>query len=127
MKFKNYKKRIVAISTLSLCSTIAFSGSNSIINKQISSKQNKKHSSQSKTTIVQDILNKDIWFDWSFCKADHGFFWFVFKKQKTGCSNICCKVGASGLRKTIQLCNSLVHRTTWLTPVIPYRSEAKRS
>lgn len=60
MKFKNYKKRIVAISTLSLCSTIAFSGSNSIINKQMSSKQNKKDSSQSKTTIVQDILNKDI-------------------------------------------------------------------
>ena len=60
MKFKNYKKRIVAISTLSLCSTIASSGSNSIINKQMSTKQNKKYSNQSKTTIVQDILNKDI-------------------------------------------------------------------
>ena len=60
MKFKNYKKRIVAISTLSLCSTLAFSDSHSIINKQISSKQNKKDSNQSKTTIVQDILNKVI-------------------------------------------------------------------
>ena len=52
MNIKNYTKRVVVISSLSLCSTIAFSGSYSIINKQINSKQNKKNSSQSKKIIV---------------------------------------------------------------------------
>ncbi|MGL5591499.1 MAG: hypothetical protein ACRDCF_02060 [Mycoplasmoidaceae bacterium] len=60
MKLSKYKKRIIVISSLSLCSIITSNLLNNVINIQENKLSNNKSNKQVQTNIIADINNKDI-------------------------------------------------------------------